>query len=227
MTTKYFVNKPFKRGRTYYRPGDEITGFTSLWRYWTLLKSNYVNQVDTAGAPTIDSITPGNHQLTINVAELSDNADPFSNYEYQLDAGSWTPFDPADVDSPFVITGLTNGQAYAVRVRADNAAGVGTQSNSVSSTPRTTPSAPTALVATPGDGELSIAFTAGSDGGSAITNYEFNVDGGAYSAFSPPDTAAPVVVTDLVNDVEVTIRIRAVNAAGSGASAAVTATPTV
>mgnify|MGYP003335779900 CR=1 FL=1 len=38
MATKYFANKPIKHGRTYYRPGDEITGFVDLaseraWRY--------------------------------------------------------------------------------------------------------------------------------------------------------------------------------------------------
>lgn len=91
----------------------------------------------------------------------------------------------------------------------------------------TLPGAPTSLVATPGDGEVSIAFTAPADGGSAITNYEYKVDSGAWTAFDPADAATPVVVTGLENDVEVSIRLRAVNGVGSGPqSAAVTATPT-
>lgn len=92
----------------------------------------------------------------------------------------------------------------------------------------TVPGAPTSLVATAGDGQASIAFTApASDGGSAITNYEYKVDAGAWTAFSPADTTTPVVVTGLANDVQVSIRLRAVNAVGAGPqSDAVTVTPT-
>lgn len=91
----------------------------------------------------------------------------------------------------------------------------------------TLPGAPTSLVATPGDTEVSIAFVAPADGGSAITNYEYKVGAGAWTAFDPADTATPVVVAGLENDVEVSIRLRAVNAVGSGPqSDAVTATPT-
>lgn len=92
----------------------------------------------------------------------------------------------------------------------------------------TVPTAPTSLVATPGDTQASIAFTApSSDGGSAITNYQYKVGTGAWTAFSPADTTTPVVVTGLTNDQQVSIRLRAVNAVGAGAeSAAVTVTPT-
>jgi hypothetical protein len=226
VATKYFANKPIKHGKTHYRPGDEITGFTAWWRYWQLLRYNYVNQVDTAGAPTIDSITPANLSLIVNVTPPAE-PDPFSNYEYKLDAGAWTAFSPADAVSPFTITGLTNGTPYAVRVRAVDAAGVGTQSNEVTATPATTPSAPTALIATPGSGQLSIAFTAGSNGGSAITNYEYRIaPSTTFIAFSPVDTTSPVVVTGMTPSVAATVYIRAINAMGNGASASVTGTPT-
>ena len=91
----------------------------------------------------------------------------------------------------------------------------------------TLPGAPTSLVATAGDTEASIAFTAPSDGGSAITNYQYKVGTGAWTAFDPADTTSPVVVTGLENDVAVSIRLRAVNAVGTGPqSDAVTVTPT-
>lgn len=90
----------------------------------------------------------------------------------------------------------------------------------------TVPEAPTDLDATPGDTEVSIAFTAPADGGTEITNYEYKVGTGAWTAFDPAVTGSPVVITGLTNDTEYTIRLRAVNAVGSGAqSAAVTATP--
>ena len=86
----------------------------------------------------------------------------------------------------------------------------------------TAPSAPTNLVATPGDGQVSIAFTApADDGGSSITNYEYSDDGGSnWSAFSPAATSSPVVITGLTNGTSYSIKLRAVNSVGSGAESA-------
>ena len=89
------------------------------------------------------------------------------------------------------------------------------------------PSAPSSLVATAGDGQVSIAFAAGAEGGSAITNHEFSLDdGNSWIAFNPAVTSSPVVITGLTNGSPYSIRLRAVNANGSGtASEAVSATP--
>ena len=89
------------------------------------------------------------------------------------------------------------------------------------------PSAPTSLVATAGDGQVSIAFTAGAEGGSVVTNYEFSTDDGTnWTAFSPAVTTSPVVITGLTNGTPYSIRLRAVNGDGSGtASGAVSAAP--
>jgi hypothetical protein len=62
-----------------------------------------------------------------------------------------------------------------------------------------TPGAPTITSITPGDTQLSVNFTAGSNGGSAITNYKYALDGGAYTAMSPADTTSPLVLTGLTN----------------------------
>jgi hypothetical protein len=94
--------------------------------------------------------------------------------------------------------------------------------------PPIAPSAPTSLVATPGDTTASIAFTAGSDGGSAITNYEYSSDNGStWTTRSPASAASPVVVPGLTNNsTPYQIKLRAVNAIGVGtASAAVSVTP--
>jgi hypothetical protein len=82
---------------------------------------------------------------------------------------------------------------------------------------------------------LTVSFTAGNDGGSPITNYEYSTDGGAtFRAFSPVDTTSPVVITtlslngttQLVNGTTYNVQLRAVNINGSGApSATVQGTP--
>lgn len=90
--------------------------------------------------------------------------------------------------------------------------------------PCAAPGAPTALVATAGDGTVQIAFTAGAAGDAAITGYQASVDGGAWTTVA--GTASPLVVTGLVNGRRHAIRLRALNAVGAGAaSAAVDGTP--
>ena len=85
--------------------------------------------------------------------------------------------------------------------------------------------APTNLATTPGDGKVSVAFTAPTDtGGSAITDYEYQLDGGDWT--TAITTSSPVVITGLKNGASYSIKLRAVNIEGVGAeSAAVTSTP--
>ncbi|NBX71196.1 MAG: fibronectin type III domain-containing protein [Actinobacteria bacterium] len=82
---------------------------------------------------------------------------------------------------------------------------------------------------TPSAGALSIAFTAGATGGSAITSYQFSLDGG--STWVTPKTAvktSPLKVTGLPNATAYQVKIRAVNAKGTGlASDAVSASTPV
>jgi hypothetical protein len=85
----------------------------------------------------------------------------------------------------------------------------------------TVPPAPIDLFANVGVGSASISFTQPSDGGSRITNYEYNImdlTGATFVPFSPPQTKSPVLITGLMNGREVTIALRAVNAKGPGAS---------
>lgn len=91
----------------------------------------------------------------------------------------------------------------------------------------TTPGAPTLTGITPGAGELEVAFLPpGSDGGAAITNYEYSLDGGAtWTASSPATTTSPLTITGL-DDTPYDVAIRAVNSEGDGdASNTITATP--
>jgi titin len=91
------------------------------------------------------------------------------------------------------------------------------------------PAAPTSLVATPADGSASIAFTAGSNGGSAITNYQYSTDNGStFTAFSPTQTSSPVTISGLTNGTAYNVKLKAVTDFGVGeASAAVSVTPAV
>jgi hypothetical protein len=88
-----------------------------------------------ASAPTITSITPGSSQLTVNFSAGSSNGAAITNYKYSLNGGAFTAFSPVDTVTPLVITGLTNGTAYAVRILAVNLVGDGDSSTAVTETP--------------------------------------------------------------------------------------------
>ena len=81
------------------------------------------------------------------------------------------------------------------------------------------PAAPTNLVATGINTGGMIQFTApANDGGSAITNYEYSTDNGAtWVTPSPAVTTSPLIISSgLTNCTSYQVKIRAVNAVGSG-----------
>jgi len=91
-----------------------------------------------ASAPTISSVSAGNHQATVNFTPPADSGGAeITSYEYSTNGGStWMPLSLAQTTSPLVITGLTNGTIYSVKMRAINAVGYGVATNSVLVTPR-------------------------------------------------------------------------------------------
>ncbi|MHA2403972.1 MAG: fibronectin type III domain-containing protein, partial [Candidatus Kariarchaeaceae archaeon] len=100
-------------------------------------------------------------------------------------------------------------------VRANNSEGESIDSNTVNETPATIPGIPQSLIATPGDNQVQLNWTApGSDGGSSITDYNIyrngsyldTVDAGITSYL---DTAAS-------NGNDYAYQITAVNAEGEG-----------
>ena len=180
----------------------------------------------TPSAPTSLSATAGDGQATISFTPGSNGGSAITNYKYSLDGTTYTALSPIDSSSPITISGLTNGTSYTVYLKAVNARGDSSASTSVSVTPSTTPSAPTSLTATAGDGQTTISFTAGSDGGSAITNYKYSLDGTNYTALSPTDSSSPVTISGLTNGTSYTVYLKAVNANGdSAASSSVSLTP--
>lgn len=93
----------------------------------------------------------------------------------------------------------------------------------------TTPSAPTALVATAGDGQISLAFKSAATGGSNVTNYKYSLNDGAFVALEPAAATSPVLITGLTNNTAYTVKLKAVNANGESpeSTASNTVTPTV
>lgn len=198
-------------------------------------------------APLNHVVTRGDQQISVAFdPPASDGGSPITIYQYSTDAGTtWRDRQTGDTASPLLITtlstngttALTNGVTYLVRLRAVNANGNGAQTASLPGTPATVPGAPQNLVITPGDQQLSVAFDPpASNGGSAITTYQYSTDGGTTWRNRQTGTdASPLVITTLstdgatalTNGVTYPVQLRAVNDVGNGpATASTNGTPT-
>lgn len=110
-----------------------------------------------------------------------------------------------------------DGQTCSVARNEGVISGASVTDIEVTCSSSTAPDAPTITSVTAGDGQLEVAFTAGADNGSAITNYEYSLDGGSFVAFSPATTSSPVVIDGLTNGTTYAVQLRAINDEGAGA----------
>ena len=150
------------------------------------------------------------------------------------DFGDWSDIvGSSATTTTYTVTGLTNGSAYGFELRAVNASGDG-EASSVGATPIAVPDAPTISSATPGDGQVVLAWNDPSD--RSITRYQVrskvrNSDDNTYTDWANipvTDPNAPptgYTVTGLTNGTEYTLAVRAVNDPGNGPASTVTARP--
>ena len=173
---------------------------------------------DTPDAPTI-TVTPGNKTNTITWSEPANGGAAIT--KYQIKRGD-TVLSNTHTTTSYTDTGLSNGTIYAYTVSAYNMEGWGKESSVVYGTPRTVPSAPGAPSVSPGNGQVTISWSAPANGGAIITKYEVfqnNVSIGTTSNTS-------LIRTGLSNGTSYSYSVRAYNAAGWGSqSASTSATP--
>ena len=109
---------------------------------------------------------------------------------------------------------VTNGVAF----QSANATFQQLTGSSSSESSASVPDAPVLVSVTAGDTELIVAFTdPTSDGGAAITDYEYSTDSGT-TFVSGSTTTSPFTISGLTNGTSYTVIIRAVNSVGPGAN---------
>lgn len=178
------------------------------------------------GIPTNLSATPGNTVVALSwTAPVDDGGSAIDHYIIFRDG-----LDIArSATLNETVVGLINGQTYSFTVAAHNAVGTGPQSISNSSTPVTTPGAPTMVTATPGPGQVTVAWQApASNGGSPITGYKVYLilNGGSRLLSNASASTFSHVDTTGTSGTNSTYFIVAVNAVGAGAnSSQVSASP--
>lgn len=180
-------------------------------------------------APTSLVATRGNTQLSVAFSAPAFNGGlEITTYEYALSTNSyatWTTRATGTTASPLVITGLSNGTSYQVKLRAVNTLGAGAVSAaSTAVTPATVPGTPTSPSISSGNGSISVSWGAPSDGGDPPLTYtvETQKNNEAYVNRGLQTSTYPLSGTGIDNGATYRARITANNTVGSSATAAVT-----
>ena len=146
----------------------------------------------------------------------------------QQGGGTWHWFPEGVSATPqLTVTGLANGTTYEFMVAGVNAAGLGDWSWAwiVQGTPSgvgaVPPQAPYNLSTTPGNGQVTVNFTApAADGGAAVTDYlvVYRQQGTATWIYFPEAASATpqITVSGLTNGTTYEFMVAAVNSAGTG-----------
>ena len=195
-------------------------------------------------APDEPTLTSGDTQISVSwSAPANDNGSTVTDYDVRYRKctatpktcassanstwGSWSNRSgetTSDTATSATLASLTNGTAYQVQVRAQNANGEGPWSSAAKETPAGKPTKPSTPTVTTGDQELTVTWTAPSDNGSAITGYNLQyctstsdcTDDTNWTEDSPSDTSLSHTITGLTNSTTYKVRLRATNSVGSG-----------
>lgn len=184
-------------------------------------------------APPVFTATAGNNQVVVT---WTPPASLYPITAYRVIRNVLQPSQVITTLGPgvtsFTDTTVTNGTQYSYTVTAQNADGDSGGNAAQTVTPRTTPSVPLGLTATPGDTTASLSWSApSSDGGAAITGYRIRrtVVSTGVTTVLPDRPATPTSFTDSgrTNNVQLSYTVSALNAAGEGPqTSGVTVTPT-
>jgi uncharacterized protein YhjY with autotransporter beta-barrel domain len=183
--------------------------------------------IGTATLPAT-SIANGSAQATVSFTALSGAANtggtPITGYSVVSTPAGGVDSNAGQTGTSHLITGLIAGTAYTFKVTATNGVGAGGSgtgnqsgaSNSV--TPLTAPAAPIIGVATRGNAQATVTFTAPTGaaniGGTAVTGYTVVSSPAGGTDANAGTTPTSHTVTGLTNGTSYTFTVTATNGAG-------------
>ena len=212
-------------------PGENATGslsgLSAEYQYYSGDGANGSVTITYAtglpGAPTNVTPVAGPSSVALSwIAPSVIGSSAISDYvvRYSHNGGAtWATVDTNSTSTSTTLN-LSNGASDIFEVAAVNRSGQGDWSALANP-----PDAPTLTGITAGNSYISTSFSAGGNGGSAITGYQYSLDGGV-TWLNATGVVSPLVISSLTNGTSYTVEVRAVNAAGAGpASNTETATP--
>ena len=174
---------------------------------------------DTPNPPVI---TPGNNRLALSWDAPADNGSAITDYDIRYsieDEEDWNEYSHTGAGRANTITGLVNGTAYDVQIRARNDVGATDWSPSSTGTPVAVPSRPAIPTLTrDGSGRMVVTWTAPNANGSALTGYvvEYKeTTDVAWINAGHTGTTVTLTLTSLTDGVLYDVRVSAVNSVGT------------
>ena len=177
-------------------------------------------------APTSLWPVPGDGEVTLSWTDP--DSDTITSHEVSTDGGNFTDIPNSGHGQTnatgYTVAGLSNGTEYTFKLRARNISGPG-RASTVTATPRAPPAAPANLLATAGDGRVTLSWT--NPGDNTIRKYQYSTDGGGtFNHMNGSSyTTTTHIVTGLSNGTAYPLALRAVNAIGGGPASTKNATP--
>ena len=179
-----------------------------------------------SGIPRNLAATAGDGQVALSWMAAADVASYDVYQGTSPGAESATPVATGITGTTASITGLTNGTPYYFTVSAVSPGGISPPSNEATATPAVPPpAAPTGVVATAGNGSVSLSWTA-STGATSYHVYQGTSAGGEAATAVATTSGTTATVSGLTDGTAYYFTVAAVNGSGNSApSAEVNATP--
>jgi DNA-binding beta-propeller fold protein YncE len=188
--------------------------------YTANFNANTVSKITQAGVSTIPFATTGVNPRAITT-DLSGNIYTANQGSFTNNVSKITPTSVSTIHGttgagPIAITIDSSGNIYTANSNSNNVTKI---------TSAAVPSAPTLDSVVAGDRSVTISFTAGSNNGAAITDYEYSLNGGSY--VSAGTITSPFTITSLSGRTAYSVTVKARNSVGlSSASSLLSATTT-
>ena len=221
--------------RTTYTAGNLTNGTAYVFQVRSVRDDLFSSPVEVSATPSGSWTTPPN---PVNVTAFAGNTVVYMSWtmpagaqytdfdvQYSTNNSSWFPTNGLRTGSSnlsYVLSGLTNGVPYYLRVRAVNGPQVsaGWTAMSGTVTPAGTPGAPTSVVGTPGNGQVLVSWNTPASTGVPVNGYlvQSSTNGGiTWAAAATLNTpATSVLVSGLTNGVSYTFRVAATSGVGTG-----------
>jgi hypothetical protein len=204
--------------------GLEYAGQFSFQQFDTFeLTLTYSPPPHAPAAPTAVKAAPGNAQATVTWTASATNGSPVTSYKVTgLPSGTATTANGTTTSA--VVTGLANNTSYTFTVVAESAAGPSAASGAsnavIPTAPASAPSAPTSVVATAGNAQATVTWTASVTHGTPVTSYTARASLGGFTATTTNGTTLTATVTGLTNGTSYTFTVAANSTAGTSTASA-------
>ena len=214
------------------RPGETLTAATKTFTQTVVAKEAVIlgdlrsNVNCTFGDNCVSPLS-----LTDPTAKNSSNVDVPGTFVYTSSNTASSTVTSVSGGANVAVVGAGSSTITATFTPTNTTLYAGNSKSFTITVSATAPAAPTGLAATAANGSVALSWTAGSNGGAAITDYliEYSTDGSTWLTFSDgTGTGTSAAVSGLTNGTDYSFRVSAINSVNTGsASSVVSATPSL